>query len=86
MNRAVRYALRLAAIGAAVVLLPAVLRPGEAPRTPYLSALSDLAPGSAVAAVNKCPNRGCSGSKCVVQHGFSCTTDGTTCTQMRCFG
>ena len=86
MDRAVRYALRLAALAAAVVLLQAVLNPGQVSQTPYLSALSDLASGSAVAAVNKCPNRGCSGAKCVVVFGSTCTTDGMTCGQMRCFG
>ncbi len=86
MKRALRYALRLAALAVAVILLQAVLAPGQAPQTPYLSALSDLASGSAVAAVNKCPDRGCSGAKCVVLHGYVCATDGTTCTQTRCFG
>jgi len=69
MSRPIKLALRFLAIVAVVALIPATLGPSSSRNSPYLSALSDLTAGSALAAPPGCAQMACNApDNCVSAH------------------
>ena len=77
MNKVLRYTLRFLVIAAVVAALPAVLGPASPASSPYLSALSSLSSGLALAA-NHCPDKVCAsfGGPCTKLAGYTCAGGG----------
>lgn len=90
MRRVLRFAFLSVALIAAVMVLSAVLVPGEGGPSPYASSLSSLVAGDVYAA-KPCANRGCNWSRktqryvCGYKFGYTdCHNIDTGCSARVC--
>ena len=85
MNRPIRYTVRLMVIIAVLATIPMIFTQSEVENSPYLSALSDLTAGEALAA-KPCSGTICApaGFRCGLQPGFNCKRHKTKCTGQAC--
>lgn len=88
MLRALRFASRFILLIAALTLIPAALAPSAPDSSPYMSALSDLTVGSALAAprLPGCNERWCgtTGTTCTVARVMKCKVKGGVCQDADC--
>ncbi len=84
MNTAIRWTLRCVTFLALLGMLPMAFHSSPASHSPYVSSLADLGTSAVLANINKCPNMGCSGLLCVRQRGFTCSSNGTSCSAEIC--
>ena len=74
MRTPVTFAVKFLAVIAVLGLVSFVLAPASHVSGPYISALSDLAASSALAAKPGCPNKQCVNHKCVSMFNWTCKT------------
>ncbi len=86
MHRTLRYAARALALMLLIAAVHAVVAPTLPVNDPYMSALSDITAGAAMAIPINCPNNSCGGKKgCRSDHGFYCTLGtGGSCATSKC--
>ena len=73
MRRSLKHAIRFLSVVCLLTLLPALMLPSTTAPGPYVSALSNLSVGFAMAAKpNNCPDRQCVNNKCQHVIGWSC--------------
>ena len=70
-------------IAAVIMLVQVVLAPSDPIQTPYLSALSDLAPGEAMAAP-RCKRTQCDNGVCIPGIAQECKHTSTGCRTILC--
>lgn len=84
MHKSVRYAFRFLVVVAVLGALPLLFSPSSPTSSPYLSALTDLSAGPALAATH-CPDKACPvGGPCFQLVGSFCAKSGGQCFSRGC--